>query len=82
LNEDSIIVATTGAATVNLGTARPLMLRANGHCPNLVIAAQSTFAGAQLNWASPEVAQKLPLVMKATDEELKARDAQEIRRLR
>mgnify|MGYP001606504130 CR=1 FL=1 len=37
--------------------------------------------GAHLNWASPGVAQRLPLVFKRTDEELEIRASQEIRRI-
>ena len=82
LNDTSIVVTTTGAPTLTQGTAEPILVVGNGHCPNVLNAAHTIFAGAQLNWSSPGVAQRLHIGMKRTDDDLKARDAQEIRRLR
>jgi hypothetical protein len=36
----------------------------------------------QCNWASPSVAQRLPIELKRTDDELSHRMAQEVRRIR
>jgi hypothetical protein len=81
LNHDTIVVCSTGAAALTQGTAEPLLVVGNGHCSS-VLAARAFFGGAQLNWSSPTVAQRLHVALKRTDDELKARAAQEIRRLR
>ena len=82
LNPRMIVVATTGAPTLSQGTAEPILIVGNGHCSDMVEAARANFWGAQMNWSSPRVAQKLHIGMKRTDDDLKARDAQEVRRLR
>ncbi|CAG0993761.1 hypothetical protein ANAEL_02456 [Anaerolineales bacterium] len=82
LNKEFAVITTTGAATLHQGTADPILIRSNGHCTSLEDAAESVFVGAQLNWFSLGVAQKLPLALKITDDELTARYAQEIRRVR
>lgn len=82
LSDRAVIVASTGSATLTQGTAEPFMLVGNGRCRRILDAATACFEAAQLNWSSPGVAQKLPLPFKRTDEELKARSAQEIRRTR
>jgi hypothetical protein len=82
LSANTILLATTGQATVRQGTAEPLMLVADGRCANVTQPAEAVFAGAQLNWSSPSVAQRLPLALKRTDEELRNRADQEIRRIR
>jgi hypothetical protein len=82
LNEQMAVVASTGAATLHQGTAEPFVLEADSHCSAILDAACAAFSAAQLNWSSPMVAQRLPLPFKRTDEELTARAAQEIRRIR
>jgi hypothetical protein len=82
LNNELAAITTTGSATLHQGTADPILIRSNGHCTSLEDAAESIFVGAQLNWFSPGVAQKLPFALKITDDELTARYAQEIRRVR
>lgn len=82
LNAKTVVVTATGAATLTQGTADPYTLVANGRCTSLVEAGQATFIAAQLNFSSPTVAQRLLLPLKRTDEELSARSAQEIKRLR
>ncbi len=82
LNDATAVVVGTGAATLTQGTSEPYLVIGNGRCSSVADVAASAFAGAQLNWSSPRVAQRLPLTLKRTDEELKARAAQEIRRLR
>ncbi len=76
------LLTTTGAATLHQGTAEPVMLAATSCGTDLLRAAVAVFAVAQLNWSSPRVAQRLPLPLKRTDDELRARAAQEVRRLR
>lgn len=82
LDAKTVLVATTGAATLRQGTAEPFLIMGDGRCSSILDAARATFGGAQLNWSSPTTAQRLHVALKRTDEELKARAAQEIRRLR
>jgi hypothetical protein len=82
LNGDVVVLASTGAATLHQGTADPLQIVGGGRCARIIDAARSIFAACQLNWSSPRKAQRLPLPLKVTDEELDARLAQEIRRIR
>ncbi len=81
LNTSMVVVTSTGAATLTQGTAAPYLVVGNGRCADVGTAAQATFDATQLNYSSPGVAQRLPLPLKRTDEELQARAAQEIRRL-
>ncbi len=76
------VVAATGEATLHQGTAEPFVLVGDRQCAAILDAAQAAFGAAQLNWSSPGVAQRLPLPFKRTDDELAARAAQEIRRIR
>jgi hypothetical protein len=82
LDTDTVLLATTGVSTLHQGTANPLLIVGNGRCSNILDAAQAIFAACQLNWSSPKMSQRLPLPLKVTDEELAARLAQEIRRIR
>jgi hypothetical protein len=82
LNDKTVLLTSTGAATLTQGTAEPLLISANGRCSSAIEATRATFDGAQLNWSSPTVAQRAPLVLKRTDDELTTRAAQEVRRLR
>lgn len=82
LNRNMVLLASTGASTLSQGTAQPYLVVGNGHCSSVRDAAFATFEGSQLNWSSPSVAQRMHLAVKRTDEELKARAAQEIRRIR
>jgi hypothetical protein len=81
LNKSTVVVAATGASTLHQGTAQPFVIVGNGKCSDPVEAARAAFIGAQLNWSSPSVAQKLPLYAKRIDEDLKTRADQEIKRL-
>lgn len=58
------------------------MLFASDDQTNMTVVAQDVVAATQLNFSSPKVAQRLPLTLKRTDDELKARAAQEIRRMK
>jgi hypothetical protein len=83
LGKPMALLATTGEATLPQGTAQPLLLVDAAENVNAVAAAAEAFsAGSHLNWSSPGVAQQCSLPLKRTDDELKARSAQEIRRLR
>jgi hypothetical protein len=81
LSEDSVALLSTGQLTLRQGTAAPLVLTRVDRQSDPVRAAAAVFSAAQLNWSSPRVAQRLPLTLKRTDEELKARAAQEIRQM-
>jgi len=82
LTQKIVLVTNTGAATLHQGTADPIMLVANDDQTNITAVAQDVVAAAQLNFSSPKVAQRLLLPLKRTDDELKARAAQEIRRMK
>jgi hypothetical protein len=82
INRNTIIMVTTGIPALRQGTAEPVMIVSEGRCASLLDAAQSHFAGTQLNWSSPNVAQRLHIGLKRTDDDLRARDAQEIKRMR
>lgn len=76
------VLTTTGAGTLTQGTAEPLLIVAPEGCTCIGEATDALSAAAHLNWSSPSVAQRLPLPFKRTDEVLKARGEQEIRRIR
>ncbi|MCC6177461.1 MAG: hypothetical protein IT305_19355 [Chloroflexi bacterium] len=82
LNDRSVLVTSTGAATLRQGTAEPYLIEGNGRCRSVVDAARATHLGAQLNWSNPRVAQRMHIALKRTDEDLKAHAARDIRRLR
>jgi len=82
LDARTVVLVNTGAATLTQGTAEPIMLAGRSGGVDMKAVAEYVHATSQLNWSSPGVAQKLPLPLKRTDEELKNRAAQEIRRTR
>lgn len=82
LNQQMLVITTTGQATLNQGTAEPILLVRPQGDACLQDAAEAVCAATQLNWNSPTVAQRLPLPIRRADDELRAREAQEIRRLR
>lgn len=81
LNQHMLAITTTGQATLHQGTAEPLLLVCEKGDNCLQAAAEAVCATTHLNWSSPMMSQRLPLPLKRTDEELRAREAQEIRRL-
>ena len=82
LDRSTEVLATTGAGTLTQGTAEPLLIVAGEGCGAVADVTDSLAASAQLNWSSPGIAQRLPLPFKRTDEELKSRAEEEIRRSR
>jgi len=82
LTQKIVLATNTGAATLHQGTADPIMLVGNNGQTNMNAVVQDVVAAAQLNFSSPKVAQRLLLPLKRTDDELKARAAQEIRRIK
>ena len=81
LSSKLIILACTGAPTLPPSvTPAPILLEARSqHVPMLDVA-KVVYAGSHLNWSSPRMAQRLPLVMKQTDDALKSKMSQEVRR--
>jgi hypothetical protein len=82
INDRTVVLVNTGAATLHQGTAEPVMLEARSGGVDMVAVPTDEHAACQLNYSSPGVAQRLPLELKRTDEELKNRAAQEIRRIK
>ncbi|MDZ7290663.1 MAG: hypothetical protein ONB44_13910 [candidate division KSB1 bacterium] len=82
LKQKIAVLANTGAATLHQGTADPIMLVAHDEKTDLTAVVKDVAATAQLNFSNPRVAQRLPLPFKRTDDELKNRAAQEIRRIK
>ncbi len=80
LSERVVVAQFTGAATLNQGTAEPVI--AVSRSGNALRAMEDEFDLGQCNWASPSVAQRLPIELKRTDDELSHRMAQEVRRIR
>lgn len=81
LSANLAALATTGEGTLHQGTAEPMTLACEGDGDSLRRVVEATAIGAQLNWGSPGVAQRLPVLFKRTDEELEIRYSQEIRRI-
>jgi len=48
---------------------------------DMIRVVKGVYASPHLNFSNPSVAQRLPLELKRTDDELKSRDSQEIRRV-
>jgi hypothetical protein len=83
INDRTVVLVNTGAATLPQGrTAEPVMLEARSEGIDILAVATDAHAACHLNWSSPGVAQRLPLELKRTDDELKTRAAQEIRCVR
>ena len=82
LDPQTVLLANTGAPTLTQGTAEPILLEARTEGINMAIVAEDVHASTHLNWSSPIVAQRLPLELKRTDEDLMTKAAQEIKRAR
>ena len=82
LDARTVVLANTGAATLSQGTAEPIMLVAHQDDVNISAIAQDLHSTTHLNWSNPRIAQRLPIALKRTDEELTNRAAQEIRRIK
>ena len=82
IDAKTVVLANTGAATLSQGTAEPVMLVAHQDNVNISDIAQDVHSTTHLNWSNPRIAQRLPIVLKRTDEELTKRADQEIRRMR
>ena len=82
LDTKTVVLANTGAATLSQGTAEPIMLVAHQDDVDISAIAQDVHSATHLNWSNPRIAQRLPIALKRTDEELTNRAAQEIRRIK
>ena len=82
LDYRTIVLTTTGAPTLRQGTAAPVMLVGRTDNIDMIRVTKAVYASTHLNFSSPSVAQRLPLELKRTDDELRSRDSQEIRRIR
>ena len=80
ISDELVVLACTGAPTLPKGTASPVLIEARSVSSNIWAAASTVHGGAHLNWSSPGVAQRLPLVMKQADAALQNKMAQEVRR--
>jgi len=80
LSERVVVAQFTGAATLNQGTAEPVITVSRSG--KALSALEDEFDLSHCNWASPSVAQRLPIELKRTDDELSHRMAQEVRRIR
>jgi hypothetical protein len=80
LDKHTVIMANTGAPTLHQGTAEPIMLIGHDGV-DMADVATDVSAATQFNWSNPRVAQRLPIEFKQTDDELKKKAAQEIRRV-
>jgi hypothetical protein len=81
LDQNTIVLTTTGRATLHQGTATPLVLTATQDGSDMLTIARDVFALAQLNWANPRVAHRLPHVIRVTDIKLETKMAEETRGL-
>jgi len=81
LDERTAVLTNTGAATLHQGTAEPVVLVAHGDGLDMRAVLEDVHAATHMNWSNPDVAQRLPLSLKRTDEELRNRAAQEVRRV-
>jgi hypothetical protein len=81
LDRRTVVMSLTGIATLHQGTASPIVLVATDQTIEMSAVTYDVFAAAQLNYSSPRVAQRLPLLMSRTDEILEVRREQEIRGL-
>lgn len=79
LDKHTVILASTGAPTLNQGTPNPVMLEAQTDDVNMILVAEDFYAASQFNWSAPRTAQRLAVTLKRTDDELKVHASQEIR---
>ena len=80
LDNRRVVLTTTGTPTRYQGTAAPVMLVGQSDSIDMDRVTKAVYASTHLNFSNPNVAQKLPLELKRTDDALKNRDSQEIPR--
>lgn len=82
IDKRTVILITTGSPTLRQGTAVPIMLEGQNANIDMARVAKAVYASTHLNFSNPRVAQRLPLELKRTDDELENRDSQQIRGIR
>ena len=82
LDNNTVLLNTTGEPSRYQGTAEPVMLVGRSKNINMDRVAEAVYACTHLNYSSPNVAQRLPVELKRTDDELINRASQEIRGLK
>ena len=82
IDKRTVVLITTGSPTLRQGTAAPIILEGQSANIDMVRVAKAVDSSTHLNFSNPRVAQKLPLELKRTDDELRSRDSQQIRRIR
>ena len=80
LDSCRVLLTTTGAPTRYQGTASPVMIVSQSDNIDMVRVTKAIYASTHLNFSNPNLAQKFPLELKRTDDELRSRDSQEIPR--
>ena len=80
LDDQTVVLTTTGAPTLRQGTAAPVMLMGRSENIDMNRVTKAVYVSTHLNFSNPNVAQKLPLELKRTDDALESRDSQEIPR--
>jgi hypothetical protein len=81
-NIETAIMSTTGAATLSQGTSDPIVLVNTENSNEFNRAIEDIFVNSQFNFSSPKKAQRLTLVAKRADDQLKEKRSQEIKRIR
>ncbi len=82
IDRNTVVLNTTGAPTRYQGTSNPVMLVGRSENINMNQVTKAVYISTHLNYSNPNVAQRLPLELKRTDDELRNRAAQEIRGLK
>ena len=82
IDKRTVVLITTGSPTLRQGTAVPIMLEGQSANIDMDRVVKAVYASTHLNFSNPRVAQRLPLELKRTDDELKNRDSQQIRGMR
>lgn len=76
------VLVPTGAATLNQGTAHPILVKKVIGNAEMKLILQDLFSLNQLNYSSPTVAQGYCLPIKRADDQLKDRRMQEVERIK
>lgn len=82
IDRNTVVLNTTGAPSRYQGTSDPVMLVGRSENINMNQVTKAVYISTHLNYSNPNVAQRLPLELKRTDDELRNRAAQEIRGLK
>lgn len=82
IRPDVVTLATTGNGTLTQAMPDPVTVINKYTQANMINVIKDLMYGAQLNYSSPKVAQKLTLPAKRADDELAQKRAQEIKRLK